>query len=150
MSRLLDGVVVVGTVVVVPVLLAVGVTQPRTADVQHVNPSTVVTSAAQVGLNLQHRLDVETAYMRGMDDGVADYCQEVGGDGSDHGTCVLPEPEVVKVNVPGPERIVTRTVVKTVNADTLQCPGGFVAWDQRKGGGEWAYCESGARPAGAR
>lgn len=53
MSRLLDGVVVVGAVVVVPVLLAVGVSQPRVADVQHVNPSTVVTSTAEVGVNLQ-------------------------------------------------------------------------------------------------
>lgn len=50
----------------------------------------VAIEAIDIVPTVQHRLDVETAYMRGMDDGVADYCQEVGGDGSDHGTCVLP------------------------------------------------------------
>ncbi len=63
----------------------------------------------------------------------------------------VPVVQRVRVEVPVEvpvERVVEKRV--EVPAETLQCPGGFVAWDQRRGGGEWAYCEDGARPAGAR
>ncbi len=107
---------------------------------EHREPlSVTLPSLSAYGEPLERAIALSTAYSEGQDDGVADYCQEVGGDGSEHGTCVLPDP---------PVRDVVRYV--EVPTDTLQCPDGFVAWDQRKGGGEWAYCEDGDRPDGAR
>lgn len=88
MSRTMDAVVVVAAVVVTPVVLAFGVSQPRTTVAT--SPDAVRQAVEDMGYGFASMHNELAAYMRGMDDGVADYCQEIGGDGSDHGTCVLP------------------------------------------------------------
>lgn len=44
--------------------------------------------------------------------------------------------------------VLSGTATSTASAPkTLSCPNGWVAYDSARGGGEWAYCETGKRPA---